>query len=270
MKTYSTFVKIGFIGLFILFIVSGHAESTKGESENKVSQVINPTPNSPSAAGEIYGIKITDWIQAFGSLIAVIGVLVGFIKLYTDNRKQKTQIDSLMILAQQSEIQSNHLSHQVDQMIEGNNLQLQYISCFQDFVQISNQSIKLNVDKDILDRKKRKLEIKPFFEFGTLRRDPDSIIFALSNHGQIATINNFEILEGNSMNSNIDRYIGKDIIHNGTLVLNLTPGPIGITILYCNLNLRIIYSDIDGNTYCQIIEGKGSDSFRVHKQLELC
>ncbi len=84
------------------------------------------TPNIPC-----HESTITDWIQAIGAIIAIIGVFVGFYKLYIDGKNKQNQINVLTDLAKESKEQTIHLSAQVDQMIEGNKLQTKYLSLFE-------------------------------------------------------------------------------------------------------------------------------------------
>lgn len=141
MRTYSAFVRIGLIGMLILFVASSYAGSSKAAPKDSATTVPALTSNSPSALGEVYGIKITEWTQAFGSLIAIIAAIVGFIKLFRESKDQQSQIHSLSILAKESKEHTLHLSSQVDQMIQGNKLQLEYISLFQNYVSTNIKSL---------------------------------------------------------------------------------------------------------------------------------
>jgi hypothetical protein len=269
MKTYSAFIKNGLICLIILIILDCHAQSPKGVTSNTVSSVTSPKSNTQNSAGEISAIKITDWVQAFGSLIAVLGVLVGFYTLYTDNKKQQTQINSLVILAQQSEIQSRHMSEQVNQMIESNMLQLQYISHFQQLVQISDHSAKQIHERELLDEKRRKFEIRPNFEIGFTSNDRETFRINIQNIGKPAKILSFEILTGHSMNLNQNSYLGKEMKTNETLDLKFSPAQYGLNTSNCNIKLKMNYSDIDDNQYYQIIESSGCSSIKISKPPEL-
>jgi hypothetical protein len=71
----------------------------------------------------------TDWMQGYGAIIQAIGaiftivvIIWGFTQLNKDSRDKQKQINSLTTLAEESVLQTKHLSSQVDEMIKGNEL----------------------------------------------------------------------------------------------------------------------------------------------------
>lgn len=60
------------------------------------------------------GISITDWMQGIGSVIAIIGAIVGFFVLYRDSKEKQSQIDTLTKIAEETEKQTSQLISQVN------------------------------------------------------------------------------------------------------------------------------------------------------------
>jgi hypothetical protein len=211
----------------------------------------------------------TDWIQAIGAIVAIIGVFYGFYQFYKDSKEKQSQIDTLTVLATESKEQTIHLASQVDQMIEGNKLQTEYISLFQKSVSFSEQSIQLTEEQKKLDEKRNKLAIRPFFTLGEVNITQYFVSLPVTNYGETTTLIGYEKLENNSMESDINKDLNKGIPKNKSILLNLSPSPPEKIKDECSINLKIIYEDSQGNKYYQIIEGKYYGPFNIQKQVEI-
>ena len=217
---------------------------------------------------EFGGITITDWIQAIGALIAIIAAIIGFIQLLIKDKDKQKQIDSLKLLAQQSVNQSEQLSAQVDQMIEGNRLQTEYIRLFEKSITISETDFELMEKQRKLGEDRRKFEIRPRFEFYGMTKTPERIQLDLINKGAIAKIIASENLEGNSLSNTINKLIDKEISKNEKLTMKFLPLS-GFITDECYVKVKIVYEDIDKNKYYQIIEGRGDLVLKIEKQVEI-
>jgi len=215
------------------------------------------------------GIPLTDWIEAIGAIAAIVGVIVVFYQLFKDSKDKQSQIDVLTGLAKESKEQTNHLSSQVDQMIEGNKLQTEYISLFQKSVSFSEQSIQLTEEQKKLDEKRNKLAIRPFFTLGEVNITQYFVSLLVTNCGETTTLIDYEELENNAMKSDINKDLNKGIPKNKSILLNLSHFPPEKIKDECSINLKIIYEDIQGNKYYQIIEGKYYGPFNIQKQVEI-
>ena len=217
----------------------------------------------------IKGSSVPDWLQAIGAIIAIVGVIWGWIQFRKDSKVKQTQIDTLTVLATESKEQTIHLASQVDQMIEGNKLQTEYISLFQKYVSFSKQSIQLTEEQKKLNEKRNKLTIRPFFTLGEVTRNEHFITLPVINYGETTTIIDYLELDNNSMKSDIVNGLNKGFPKNTALILSLSHFPPERKKDECSINIKIIYEDIQGNKYSQIIEGKYYGPFNIQKQVEI-
>lgn len=210
---------------------------------------------------KLLGSPVADWVMAIGAIVAIIASIIGFRQLYRDNKNKENQINSLTALAQESKNQTEHLSSQVDQMIQGNKLQTEYISLFQRYVATNEKSLEYQSELKILEMKKRKKEIMPKLSFSFSNQNPQLMKVSFTNRGGIAKITSCEKLQRNSMNSNLDFFKNREILNNEIIEIEFTPAPFGLATNQCSIEQKIITEDVDGNQYYQIIENsKGNIS----------
>lgn len=204
------------------------------------------------------GISITDWIQALAAFFAVLGAIYAFIKLFRKDKEKQMQIDSLTTLAGESENQTSQIANQVEQMIESNRLQTEYLKLFQESISIDKDASNLDQERKELEDKRRKIAIKPRFEFSTSLKTLEYFKLNLINKGEKAIIKEFIELERNSVKHNIKQWIDKEVNRNERVDILFNPKPIGLSINECFVDVQIVYEDIDGGKYYQLISGPGS------------
>src|SRR5882762_6721081 len=99
-----------------------------------------------TATGQfIYGgIPITDWIQAIGALIGVVGGVYAFFKLFSRDNDKEKQINGLIKMVEQTTMQTQQLSNQSGHMEESNRLFKEQIQVFKEglLLQRSDQEQK--------------------------------------------------------------------------------------------------------------------------------
>ena len=152
-------------------------------------------------------------------------------------------------------------------MIESNKLQTEYIRLFQKSLSISETNSQLKEEEKKLDKQRRKLQIKPRFEFDHMMKKPDIINYYLSNHGETAKIITFENFQENSMVNSINELIDKEIYKNNTVYIQFSPKS-GLSTMQCYVKVKLIYEDIDNNKYSQIIESSGDSMINITKPIE--
>lgn len=217
----------------------------------------------------IWGSSIPDWLQAIGAIVAIGGVIWGFFKFLKDSKEKQIQIDSLTILVRETKKQTNHISAQVDQMIEGNRLQTEYISLFQKYVSFSEQSVTFQEEEKALKEKRKKLETRPNFIIGGIIKDEVLFHFPLENIGEKAKHINCIGFDDNSMKFDITQFMNRDILKDNGFWLFLRPISQDLQISECLIHLKITFEDILENKYFQILEGKYSGPINISKPVEI-
>jgi hypothetical protein len=209
--------------------------------------------------------KTTDWMQGWGAIVQAIGaifaigvIIWGFSQLNKDSKDKQKQIDSLTDLAKEAKEQTKHFSLQVDEMIKGNKLQTEYVRLFQRNVELSD--------------KKRKQEIKPYFhENISTSHDNNDVKMSLIFMGQPAKIIKVESVEDeNIIPSFICDNIDNIVIKGHTVIINIHDK---ISVLNFDdkklLKIKIVFKDIDGNEYFQLIEGTYLSGMKIHEPIEI-
>ncbi len=214
------------------------------------------------------GISITDWIQAFGALIAVIAAILGFVHLSRRNDESERQINSLTTLAKQSEVQSEIFTAQVDQMIEGNKLQTEYLEILQKSLLINQKDSKINEEQRLLDEKRRKFEIRPKIVYTGAGGGPHAMNYNFKNMGGIAKIIKIEKMEGNNCIIKYDKLIGRELQKNARFDIAFE-SPAGMHLSNCKVNFKLTISDIENNKYDQTIEGNPRGKIKVIEPIEI-
>lgn len=216
---------------------------------------------------QIGGISITDWIQSVGAVVAIIAAIVGFIQLFRKSNEAQQQINDLTTLAQQSEIQSQQLTAQVEQMIEGNKLQEKHIMLLEKSIEISESDSELIKEQRRLEEQRRSFDIRPRIEKDGAAGTKEEMHHYFRNKGGTATIIKAEKLESDSCSFNIDSLSNKELPKNASFTI-LFKAPPGLKLSQCHVNLRITYKDIDKKEYYQIIEGNPDGKVIANKLTE--
>jgi hypothetical protein len=207
----------------------------------------------------------TDWMQGWGAIVQAIGaigaivvIIWGFTQFNKDSRDKQKQIDGLTTLAKESKEQTKHLLSQVDEMIKGNKLQTEYVRLFLRIVEISD--------------KKRKQEIKPCFDSLSMRQRENGFQIELRFIGQSATLLKTESIEDeNLIPSFIDKYIDNKVSKGNLIHIQIFDNTKNLTsdLLNKYLQIKIVFKDIDGNEYFQLIEGTYSGRMNLHEPIEI-
>jgi len=212
-------------------------------------------------------IPITEWIQAFGALIAIIAAIVGFLHLSQRNNETQSQINSLTNLATQSEIQSEQLTAQVEQMIEGNKIQTEYLEILQKSLLINQLDSEAKEKQRLLDKKRRKFEIRPKIIYAGAAGGPRAMNYTFKNMGGFAKIKNFEKLKENTCRVKLGNLVGKELQKNVRFELGFE-SPTDSHLSNFNVSIKLTYSDIEENEYSQIIEGNARGTIKVTEPVE--
>lgn len=93
------------------------------------------------------GVKITDWIQALGTGIAVVAAIISFSRLSETDLEMQYQINSLQELAQQSKAQTIALQGQLDQMVKSNEILVARLKINQHQLTVLKESYQLNANE---------------------------------------------------------------------------------------------------------------------------
>ena len=217
------------------------------------------------------GIPLTDWLQAIGAIIAIIAAIVGFIQLYKDSKEKQSQINTLTKLANESALQTNHLSSQVDEMIKGNTLLTENVNLIQRTVSIKEESLNIQHEKNELDKQQRKNEIKPVFTIIQHNLNDNRIILNLQVERGIAKFIKVEEQQVEKIHIIAEcNHLDNLIPQKQVMELQIKSNPtIHLEINKINLNVRLFYKDINDNLYYQEIEGVYDNGLNIHEPIEI-
>jgi len=184
-------------------------------------------------------LSITDWIQAFGAVIAIIAAIIGFITLFQRDINKQKQIDSLVKLAEQSELQTKEMRE-------------------------TNKTIVKQFNLLLVAQKQRKSDIKPSFWI-----PPDiswqpanfSGAFSIFNQGKSATIDSVVYLKGNNV---LFEFPVKFIGDNGSVEFYAKGQSDSTSII----NINIYFKDRDGNKYYQTFNSS-QNGFKIEPPVSL-
>lgn len=182
----------------------------------------------------------TDWIQAVGAIIAIVGVIWNFRQLIKDSKEKQSQIDKLGKLAKQSKKANELLKSQITE-----------------------------------DKRRRKVSIKPKLKLSfSTERSLNKKHYTLQNIGGGEAQN---IVIDRLTNSNIKTWIDKHTFLNhlqkdNTVSITFEPkkdienSP---TMDNFEVNTKIFFKDVDGNMYSQLICGCHKEDNFTSRYLEL-
>jgi len=217
------------------------------------------------------GIPLTDWLQAIGALVAIVGVIWGWIQFRKDSKEKQTQIDILTVLAAESKKQTIHLSSHVDEMIKGNTLLTENVNLIQRTVSINEESLNIQHEKNELDKQQRKNEIKPVFTIIQYNLNDNIIILNLQVERGIAKFVKVIGQQVEKINVTAEcNHLDNSIPQKQVMELQIKSNPtIHIEINKINLNVRLFYEDINDNLYYQEIEGVYDNGLNIHEPIEI-
>ena len=217
---------------------------------------------------KLFESSITDWLQAFGSLIAICAAIYAFTQLNNDNKEKQSQINSLVNLAKQSSKQTGHLSEQVDQMIEANKIQSNYVMAFEKLVLTTEQNYQLKKDKEESESIFKKKALKPKLVLADSRLIEAIIECTIVNTCGKAIFQSLKQLEGSGFQCSNVPISGFEILQQRRFTLNFTRIELALNISK-GLEHRIYYSDALGNEYYQDFEGSGKTTFKLTEPKEI-
>src|SRR5450759_4763053 len=109
-------------------------------------------------------LPFTDWVQTIGALIAIIAGIAGFVKLFKMDTDQQKQIDSLIKMAEQSEIQANQSINMVEYLHESNTLLSEQVTLLQKAISTWDKDADISQKRLEHEEKARKHLNLPRFE----------------------------------------------------------------------------------------------------------
>lgn len=142
------------------------------------------------------GIPITDWVQALGALIGVLGGVYAFYKLFTRDKDKEKQIDSLIKMAEQTTMQTQQLSNQSGHMEESNRLFREQIEVFKEGLLLQRSDQEQKEREKEIERRLRKNDIKPLFYQDNGSGTNTNLRIDLKNKGGQARTLKIEMIEG--------------------------------------------------------------------------
>ena len=198
----------------------------------------------------IGGIKLTEWIQALGTFIAIPAAIVGFVKLFRKNRQLQQQIDSLATLAEQAIKQTDIVRKQY--LIQKDDHEI-------------NRERRSDEKQDIEFAKTiRKEKIKP-----TIDIQPETLgYFKMINRGERVKLEKIKYLDNNIVHVLGDLTEDMTIDQGSNVSFNLYPKMPGLVLSQCHVEIEFIISDIDDNHY--VLPWAGPNSLpKLGKMVEI-
>lgn len=212
--------------------------------------------------------KITDWLQAIAAAIAVPAAIITFIRLLKKDKEKAVQIKTLSEMMLESQKQTQEFEYQTLLMKESNEI-------FKEQLTIIASSLKQ--DKDIksnmleLEKRKRKLEIRPRFIFsGALSQGSTGYHeVKLKNIGGTAYLS--RIVAPENPDVKLSTYIeeGKMIQSNQEIIVQGQSTNDTVPVSLAGYELNLIFSDADSNFYQQkIVRQPGGKTYKIDNPLE--
>ncbi|MBN4051389.1 hypothetical protein JYU16_01095 [bacterium AH-315-M05] len=203
------------------------------------------------------GIPITDWIQAVGALVAVIGAFWAFITLFLKDKDKQKQIDSLTSMALESRNQTEQLIEQSRHMERSNNLFAEQINILQKSYDLNKVNKKDIKERKEIENKIRKNDILPRFIRHGGHGSPEIANIPLMNMGDRAKIIGYEDIENFNTRCTVNNLKGQYFENKNILNLTIVPNEKVNNLNDIKYNLKMIFEDKDGNKYYQRIHGTG-------------
>lgn len=197
-------------------------------------------------------IPIADLIQAIGALIAIIAAIYSFIKLFKKDEDKQKQIDSLVKLAQESSNQTRQLIEQTNHMQKLNNLYEEQLVILRKSSEITISSHEDSAKEREIQNKIRKIKNAPKFVYQDAGGNRNLVSITFTNQGERA-----EIISINHSMPNMSLILkgNKKIVSNKESFIIDVKSLIGGDLFSINLSFSIVYKDIEGNSFEQVVTG---------------
>lgn len=188
----------------------------------------------------LWGSSITDWLQAFGAIVAIVGVCLGWRQIRKDSKEKQSQIDRLTELAKHSKK--------------------------------ANELFKSQIEED---KRRHKLNIKPKFKLSIVNEKSfNQRYYTLQNIGGGEAQN---IVIERFTKSSIETYIDKHIFLNyllkdktADIIFEAKKDTLNSPSMdNFEVNTKIYFKDIDGNMYSQTICGSHKEDNFTSRYLQM-
>jgi flagellar biogenesis protein FliO len=198
-------------------------------------------------------LPITDWVQAFGALIAIIAAVIGFVKLFKRDTDRQKQIESLIKLAEQSEIQANQSINMAEYLNQSNTLLSEQVNLLQEAISTWGKDADIAQKRLEHEEKAHKHVNLPRFEFKYCTGHAGEFNLKFINKGKICTLERLEILPEDK-NSSI-RLVTKEnsSIDTGEIIEVRVISAHSINSPEVSFNIFVL--DIENNRYVQHVHG---------------
>lgn len=210
-------------------------------------------PNENYSLG---GISITDWIQAFGALVAIIASIFAFIKLFIRDKEKERQIENLSEIAKQSQLQTQQLFSHSIHMNEANILLREQIEIFKERLGLEKVNKEQREKEKEIEKRIRKNDIQPIFYQTNGHGTNEHLKIELTNKGGQGKIVRISIIEG-SDKVRADEKINDKVIGRGE----------GFTLIIRSLNQNINANNINYSfdlTFENVDKDQYSQRFNCH------
>ncbi len=213
--------------------------------------------------------KLTDWIQAFGALIAILAGIVGFYNLFKRDKNKETEINSLTEIAnsqqqnllkvqsllEESQKQTQQFVIQTIEMRETNTLYKKHLDILSDSIH-HNKSHQDQILE--IKRAERKAEIMPRFIWSSSDNHSYNFQIRLQNVRGIAYFNSILNYKDSSITFHTNTPINKAISTNEsiTLIGSLTGETTNLIDFFNTAKFKfdIFFKNEDKNLYKQTIK----------------
>jgi hypothetical protein len=195
-------------------------------------------------------LPITDWVQSVGALIAIIAAVIGFVKLFKRDTDRQKQIDSLIKLAEQSEIQANQLINMAEYLNQSNTLLSEQVSLLQEATSAWGKDADIALKRLEHEAKTHKHLNLPRFELRRCIGHGTEVHQIFINKGKLCTLEKVESLKNR----------GLCLLTQKNTIID-TGGEIEVKVIFdtsihsSELNFTIFFSDIESNHYIQHVHG---------------
>lgn len=197
-------------------------------------------------------IKVTDWLQAIGTLVAATGAIVAFVTLFKKDKQKQEQIDKLIEVTGELKNQTTQFAVQTEIMRESNTIFKEQVQ-LQNDVLIDDKEYK-NKMKEIKERE-QKAKFRPIFKFDMGQSSAKTLDITIKNYGEAAILRDFNTLGDDKLFITTPKNI--TVVKNGAF--HLTAQNNGEDNLHkVSKLIEVIVEDSIGTYYSQIFNVQGS------------
>jgi hypothetical protein len=197
--------------------------------------------------------SITDWIQAFGTLIAIIAAIFSFTKLFRRDKEKDSQIGALTTLAENQTNINSTMTLQLKEQEKQTSILREFLELFLHSESEKSKSVEFQKALFELEQKKRKLDIRPMFSFSGGRSNGAELFWKLRNNGHRGFLKKINVRRsGNTSITSLD--LDKMIESKSEYDLHARRTDGGRGSFLPNFEIEIFFSDVEGNLYCQVFD----------------